>query len=160
MFLQEQTWHYAPSSQFPSLGSASGVIFGFHTTFSCISYLCIPCACLVIRFVLQKITQISCCCADLNPRWCVTNHLKTHHFLCVWLKAWTCKMTAPHICWQVYMHYNPRIGVIRLPEYRQDKCVPSIRVWARDWRHKVVMMVSVPEDRTACRAVADTAFPQ
>lgn len=73
--------------------------------------------------------------------------------------VWTRKMTATHICWQVYilMHHNPCIGVIWLPEYHYNKCVPSIRVWAHDWRHKAVIMVSVPEDRTACRAVADTA---
>lgn len=60
------------------------VIFSFHTTFSCICYLCILCACLVIRFMWQQITQISCCYADLNLCWCVISHPKTHDLLCIY----------------------------------------------------------------------------
>lgn len=59
------------------------VIFSFHTTFSGINYLCILCTCFVIRFVWQRITQISCCYADLNPCWSVISHPKTHDLLCI-----------------------------------------------------------------------------
>lgn len=75
-FVKAQTRHYTPSGRIPSPGSA--VSFPIFTQpFSCISYLGILRARLVIRVVSQQITKISCCYADLDPCRNVSSHRKT-----------------------------------------------------------------------------------
>lgn len=85
-FVKAQTRHYAPSGRIPSPGSA--VSFPIFTQpFSCISYLGLLRARLVIRVVSQQITKISCCYADLDPCRNVSSHRKTHGWLCVYRKV-------------------------------------------------------------------------